>query len=129
MATISGEYEPEHNAPHEARAFVREFLLGEGADDLVFVSQLLLTELVANVVRHAHSPIQVDLSWEHEMLRAEVRDGSSILPAVADLADEDGGYGLRIVDALAQDWGITRLEHGKAVWFTLRRAGAGAADT
>jgi len=128
MDSISSEYAPGYDAAHHARVFVRDFLSREGASDLVFVGELLLTELVANVVRHAHSPVNVTLTWDRDTLRAEVRDGSSILPAVADLADEDGGYGLRIVDKLAQNWVITQLEHGKAVWFTLSRARAGVAD-
>jgi anti-sigma regulatory factor (Ser/Thr protein kinase) len=124
MDSISSEYDPDYDAPHQARALVRDFLNREGADDLVFLGELLLTELVANVVRHAHSRLNVTLTWDLDTLRAEVRDGSSILPAVADLADEDGGYGLRIIDVLAQNWGVTQLEEGKAVWFTLRRESA-----
>jgi hypothetical protein len=29
----------------------------------------------------------------------------------------DGGYGLRIVDALADSWGIEPTDGGKVVWF------------
>jgi len=101
---------------------VRDFLRRQGADDLVFAGELLMSELVTNVVRHAHSQIDVEVTWTDETLRAEVRDGSSIIPAVSELANADGGYGLRLVDALAQDWGIRQLDQGKAVWFTLDRA-------
>jgi anti-sigma regulatory factor (Ser/Thr protein kinase) len=119
MDSISDDYEPNLDAPHDSRVLVRDFLIRHGAGNLVFVGGLLLSELVSNVVRHAQSTIEIALTWDHDTLRAEVHDGSSILPAVADLADTDGGYGLRIVDALAQDWGARQLEHGKAVWFTL----------
>src|SRR5690242_5464238 len=105
MDTTSATYEPTTDAPHESRVLLREFLQPRGAADLSFVGEVLLTELVSNVVRHAHSPIQVDLAWDDETLFVEVCDGSSILPAVAELADEDGGYGLRIVEALSEDWG------------------------
>jgi anti-sigma regulatory factor (Ser/Thr protein kinase) len=122
METTSATYEPTNDAPHESRMLVRDFLADRGAADLSFAGELLVTELVSNVVRHAHSPIEVDLSWnDNDMFRVEVRDGSSILPAVAELGDEDGGYGLRIVEALAQDWGVRQLVHGKAVWCTLTR--------
>jgi anti-sigma regulatory factor (Ser/Thr protein kinase) len=126
MDTTSASYAPDNGAPHESRRLVRDFLVRQGAEDLVFVGEVLISELVSNVVRHAHSPIDVDLNWNDGTLRAEVRDGSSIIPAVAELADADGGYGLRIVEAFAQDWGIKQLEHGKAVWFTIRRDKPGA---
>jgi anti-sigma regulatory factor (Ser/Thr protein kinase) len=122
METTSARYEPTNDAPHESRFLVREFLADRGAADLSFAGELLVTELVSNVVRHAHSSIEVGLSWDDDdIFRVEVRDGSSILPAVAELADEDGGYGLRIVEALAQDWGVRQLSEGKAVWCTLTR--------
>lgn len=125
MEARSASYAPNTQAPHESRELLRAFLTRLGADDLIFVAEVLLSELVSNVVRHAHSQIDVDLSWDDETLRVEVRDGSSIIPAVAELADADGGFGLRIVEALAHDWGIRQLEHGKAVWCTIRRADAG----
>ena len=120
MEMTSATYEPTDDAPHESRVLVRDFL-AERASDLTFAGELLVTELVSNVVRHAHSPIEVDLTWTDDLFRVEVRDGSSILPAVAELADEDGGYGLRIVEALARDWGVRQLAEGKAVWCTLSR--------
>ncbi len=126
METTSATYAPTPDAPHESRVLVRDFLAGRDAADLSFVGEILVTELVSNVVRHAHSPIEVDLSWDGGTFRVEVRDGSSILPAVAELADEDGGYGLRIVEALAEDWGIRQLREGKAVWCTLTRRSAGS---
>jgi anti-sigma regulatory factor (Ser/Thr protein kinase) len=124
METTSATYAPTTDAPHESRVLVRDFLARYDAAELTFMGEVLVTELVSNVVRHAHSSIRVDLTWEDDILRLEVRDGSSILPAVAELADEDGGYGLRIVEAFAQDWGVRQLHDGKAVWATLRRESA-----
>ena len=103
---------------------MRDFLSRQGADDLSYVGEVIVSELVSNVVRHAHSDIHVELGWDGETLRVEVRDGSSILPAVAELANEDGGYGLRIVEALTRDWGVRPLDGGKAVWCTLDRRSA-----
>lgn len=54
------------------------------------------------------------------MLRAVVEDGVGVDLAVVDLLeDSDSGRGLRIVAALADQWGVTRLAHGKQVWFAL----------
>jgi anti-sigma regulatory factor (Ser/Thr protein kinase) len=127
MDSVSAEYQPDYDAPHESRAFVRDFLIRQGAIQLVFVGELLLSELVGNVVRHARSPIHVELTWDDDTLRVEVQDGSSILPAAVDLATEDAGYGLRIVEAIAADWGVRQLERGKSVWFTLNDESAGSA--
>ncbi len=118
-AHASATFAPYDDAAHGSRLLVREFLDGQGASDLADDGELLISELVSNVVRHAHSPVEVDLHWDHDTLRADVRDGSSILPAVEDLAGADGGYGLRIVAAVARDWGVTQLDEGKEVWFTL----------
>src|SRR4051812_43250805 len=96
MATTSATYEPTRDAPHETRVLLRDFLAEHDASDLTFVGEVIVTELVSNVVRHAHSSIEVGLGWDDGTLRVEVRDGSSILPAVVELANEDGGYGLRI---------------------------------
>lgn len=125
MESSSAEYPPTVNAPHDSRVLLREFLEAHGADDLAYAGELVMSELVSNVVRHAHSDVTVDLTWYDDTLRVEVRDGSSILPAVADLGDEDGGYGLRIIEAFADDWGIRPLTEGKAVWASVRR-GTGA---
>jgi two-component sensor histidine kinase len=114
-------FPPTDDAPYESRSLVRNFLTEHDADDLVDIGLVLTSELVTNVIRHAHSPVQLDLEWQAETLRVEVRDGSSIIPAVAELANADGGFGLRLVDRLAADWGIRQLDDGKAVWFTVRR--------
>ena len=124
MATTSATYPPTADAPHESRVLVREFLADQGADDLSPAGELLVTELVSNVVRHARTSVELDLEWADDTLRLEVRDGSSILPAVVELANQDGGYGLRLVEALARDWGVRPLESGKAIWCTVTRGSA-----
>ena len=51
-------------------------------------------------------------------MRVEVRDGSSILPAVRDAArDAERGRGLALIESLADDWGISQERRGKSVWF------------
>jgi anti-sigma regulatory factor (Ser/Thr protein kinase) len=126
MVTTSATYDPTAEAPHESRELVREFLADQDADDLSPAGELLVTELVSNVVRHARTSIELDLEWDDDTLRVEVRDGSSILPAVVELGNKDGGYGLRLVEALAHDWGVRPLDHGKAIWCTVSRRSGGA---
>src|SRR5689334_8323734 len=117
-------FEPTPSAPGLSRRFVREMLDVWDADDLVATAELLTSELVSNVVRHAVSTVGLELAYEDATLRVEVRDGSSIVPALRDMPGEDGGFGLRLIDALVRDWGVTATDDGKAVWFTVDRASA-----
>ena len=88
---------------------------------------LMISELEANGVRHAHSRLRVLAFIAEQTLRVEVSDDDPTLPVVAADAEHQalGGRGLRIVDELADRWGITPNPGGKAVWFELhlRRAG------
>jgi serine/threonine-protein kinase RsbW len=82
-------------------------------------AELLLTELVANGVRHARSTMEIHLTVEHNLLRVEVRDRSPVAPVPRE-ADEHGGRGVLILDALASSWGVLgHPDAGKTVWFEL----------
>lgn len=122
MTGVTCAFSAEAGAQRAARRFLHDHLVGWGADSLDEAAQLILAELTANVVRHARTDFWVRVEWTPPSLRAEVWDGSSIVPAIKDLADEHGGMGLRIVDTLADEWGIEQHEDGKAVWFVLRVA-------
>ena len=91
------------------------------ADDLTEVAELLTAELVTNVVSHAVTAADVALLWDERTLRVEIRDGSRVLPAIRGQAADEHGRGLRIVSALAGQWGTRRLGAGKTVWFTVTR--------
>jgi hypothetical protein len=81
-------------------------------------AELLLTELVANGVVHARSALEIDLTVEPDLLRAEVRDASAA-PLLARDPDEYGGRGVLILNALASSWGVLGHPDGKTVWFEL----------
>jgi two-component sensor histidine kinase len=96
------------------------------ANDLTEVAELLTAELVTNVVSHAVTSADVALLWDEPTLRVEIRDGSPVLPSIRELPSDEHGQGLRIVSALARQWGTRRLGEGKIVWFTVtRQAGPG----
>jgi anti-sigma regulatory factor (Ser/Thr protein kinase) len=81
---------------------------------------LLVTELVSNVVRHANTPLTLDLSLDGPCLRVEVTDYDEHLPAMAAAgARSHHGWGLRFVRELSSEWGTTVNENGKTVWFDL----------
>lgn len=122
MVRADGDFRPTSDGPAAARAFLAEQLEQWGLEDLHDEAAIVLGEITANVVRHAHTMFTVHAEWDPPVLRIEVWDGSSILPAVRDLADQDGGFGLRMVDRLADEWGIEQHADGKTVWFTLTRS-------
>jgi serine/threonine-protein kinase RsbW len=79
-------------------------------------AQLVASELVTNSLQHGEGAIQLRLKLMKDFLRIEVVDqGRDQAPAVRQEApDESGGWGLRIVDQLAAQWGV--FEGTTHVW-------------
>jgi hypothetical protein len=110
-------------APAAARHFAVDALPRLGAADLADDAALVVTELAANAIVHAHSGFTVDLAARPGLLRISVRDASPApaAPAAAALPAAPL-HGLGAVDALASRWGVEPLgPAGKAVWVELRR--------
>jgi anti-sigma regulatory factor (Ser/Thr protein kinase) len=84
---------------------------------------LVVTELVANAVRHAGTDITVSIAPIPGGVRLEVRDGSRrpLRPRAALVSDE-GGRGLLLVDALSTRYGVVGEPDGKMVWVELHAA-------
>ncbi|MDT0438666.1 MULTISPECIES: SpoIIE family protein phosphatase [Streptomyces] len=103
-------------AAGDARKLVREQLTAWGLDDLVMTTELLVSELVGNVVRHAKGPVRMRLLRSAELV-CEVSDGSLTTPRIrrASVTDE-GGRGLQLVSALSQRWGTRYTATGKCIW-------------
>jgi anti-sigma regulatory factor (Ser/Thr protein kinase) len=76
---------------------------------------LLVTELVTNAFRHAGSECSLGLSFRSGVLRIEAIDDSPVVPQYKE-PGELGGFGMRIIDALAERWGTVPGPHSKAVW-------------
>jgi anti-sigma regulatory factor (Ser/Thr protein kinase) len=105
-------------------------LLDSGASDSLDVAQLLLTEFVSNAIRHSDHSVTVTARLVTQRLMVDVEDTSERMPVMRDLEDvEAEGRGLRLVDALATQWGVRLVEHGKVVWFQLALPSAAALDT
>ena len=107
-------FPPDAAAVHTARRYVRDCLASQGLAS--FTAEMIVSELMANVIRHAGSPVTVSVHVGHS-IRIEVHDDSRALPSIME-ADEDAecGRGLAIVDALASRWGVRPTEAGKCVW-------------
>lgn len=97
------------------------------APEVMAKLRLLVTELVANSVRHARgSPIDVTVTVHERQVRAEVSDsGEGFQPPTADPNPlKASGWGLFLVRRIASRWGID-ADSG-TVWFELDLEGARA---
>ncbi|WP_322501616.1 SpoIIE family protein phosphatase [Streptomyces rochei] len=103
-----------------ARAAVREQLHDWGLPHLADTAELLVSEVVTNAVRHARArPVDLRLVRADTLL-CEVDDDDHDLPALRGAGpDDETGRGLRVVSALAREWGASRGRTGKTVWFEL----------
>ncbi|MEV6029277.1 SpoIIE family protein phosphatase [Streptomyces sp. NPDC052036] len=103
-------------AAGQAREFVREQLAAWGLDDLATTTELLASELMGNVIRHARGPIRLRL-LRSRSLTCEVYDGSLSTPRIRHAAyTDEGGRGLQLVAALSRRWGARYLRDGKCIW-------------
>jgi anti-sigma regulatory factor (Ser/Thr protein kinase) len=89
--------------------------------------RLLVTELLTNSVRHGHAGtgwITLDVEIFANAVRVFVKDpGPGFDPKVEPRPDADrpGGWGLCLVDCLADRWGVD-VETETTVWFEMDRA-------
>ncbi|WP_245687617.1 SpoIIE family protein phosphatase [Streptacidiphilus griseoplanus] len=99
-----------------ARRHVREQLSAWGLDGLTPTTELIVSELVGNVVRHGKGPVRVRLLRDVDLV-CEVSDGSLTMPRIRHASDTDeGGRGLQLVTAVSQRWGTRYTPTGKCIW-------------
>ncbi|MEU6658184.1 SpoIIE family protein phosphatase [Streptomyces sp. NPDC046821] len=111
---------PEPAEVPRVRALVREQLTAWGLAALAGTAELLAGELLANAVRHARTrTVEVRLVRSGTLV-CEVEDDDQTLPTLVGAGPgEEFGRGLRVVSALAADWGAGRTGSGKTVWCEL----------
>jgi anti-sigma regulatory factor (Ser/Thr protein kinase) len=104
----------------EARRFAKQVLDGS-APDVVEATELMVSELVTNCIRHVHSGFELAVERTDAQIRVEVKDFGGGAPELQLPGPEDlGGRGLRIVEMLSDSWGVTQNSpEGKTVWFEL----------
>ena len=87
---------------------------------------LLVTELVNNAVRHAkigpEQSLRVGVWLSPRRVRVEVVDPGTGFTRIRapSRRDESGGWGLVLVDRIADRWGVARAAAGTCVWFEIR---------
>ena len=111
------------HAPLAARSAVERWLSGRVSAPLYDDVRLLVSELVTNSVRHAQLTLDMTIRVSVELVdgavRIEVEDpgDDAIAPAAPD-REHGGGFGLYLVEILAERWGSTN--DGKTcVWAEL----------
>ncbi|CAL9630924.1 SpoIIE family protein phosphatase [Streptomyces sp. enrichment culture] len=98
------------------RQWAVELLSAWDLDDIAFVTELVVSELVTNAIRYGESPIRVRLIRDRTLI-CEVTDSSSTSPHLRRAhAFDEGGRGLLLVAQLTQRWGSRQADGGKTIW-------------
>lgn len=79
---------------------------------------LCATELITNAAEHGASPVRARIELMGSTMRIEVSDSERLLPRLRH-PGPDGGFGLRIVEALTVRWGTAPATWGKTTWAEL----------
>jgi anti-sigma regulatory factor (Ser/Thr protein kinase) len=111
----------DRRAPAAARSAI-DTLTGQVDASMLPDARLLVSELVTNSVKYGSGDtVRIEAARHDDRLLVEViDDGSSFVPvARAKPSTEVGGWGLHLVETLADRWGV----HAGSthVWFELSR--------
>lgn len=120
----------DESAPRLARAALNDAIpppvLNERADD----ARLAISELAANAVRHGQlrpgqDTVRLVIDADDDHVRIEVEQSTAAVGVrVVEPRLEDtvrvGGFGLRLVEQMADEWGVETGPPGH-VWFEFRR--------
>ncbi|WP_131770461.1 SpoIIE family protein phosphatase [Candidatus Protofrankia californiensis] len=106
----------EPSAVPRLRAASRKQLAEWSLETMAFTTELILSELMTNAIRHASGPIEVRLLRDRTLI-SEVSDASSTSPHLRRAsATDEGGRGLFLVAQLARRWGTRYTDQGKTIW-------------
>ena len=94
------------------------------SDEQLRSFELVVTEVVSNAVRpggDGGESIRLAVTPKDGYMCVQVTDsGPGLVPKPGALeADDDGGFGLFIVEQLTRRWGVTREDQRTRVWFEL----------
>jgi len=108
-----------------ARHLVAETLAGWGLGSEREALELAVSELLSNALEHGRGRVEVHLDAGADTVRLSVSDergGQPVMREPAPEAGEIGGWGLRFVDELADDWGTDIRPGSTEVWLVKRTA-------
>nr|PPQ60247.1 protein phosphatase [Streptomyces sp. QL37] len=115
-AVAAWEFPADMERVGDARAETARQLTRWGLDELVFTTELIVSELVTNAMRYAGGPVLLRLIKDRRLI-CEVSDTSQTQLHLrrARLTDE-GGRGLFLVAQLTHRWGSRYTASGKTIW-------------
>ncbi|MFF9780608.1 SpoIIE family protein phosphatase [Streptomyces sp. NPDC013978] len=101
-----------------ARNLATHQLTEWGLDDVAFVVELVVSELVTNAIRYGGAPVCLRLLRDRDRtLICEVSDGGHTSPHLRRAGlDDEGGRGLFMVAQLTERWGTRYARDGKTIW-------------
>ncbi|MDC2948045.1 ATP-binding SpoIIE family protein phosphatase [Streptomyces heilongjiangensis] len=100
----------------DARRLATEQLVRWGLEEAVFVTELVVSELVTNAMRYGGAPIELRLIRDRTLI-CEVSDASSTSPHLRRARTfDEGGRGLLLVAQLTDRWGSRPSGAGKTIW-------------
>ncbi|MFF9851489.1 SpoIIE family protein phosphatase [Streptomyces litmocidini] len=110
------ELPPDPALVARARSMAAEQLARWGLDELVFTTELVVSELVTNAIRYASGPIGLRLIRDRSLI-CEVSDSQHTSPHARYAgSDEEGGRGLFMIAQLTEHWGTRYMPTGKTIW-------------
>jgi serine/threonine-protein kinase RsbW len=111
--------------PGEVRALIRR-LRGDLSATVYDNARLLASEVATNAVLYGApgAPIYFHAELHDKGLRIQIRNdrGAGRPVVAAGEREHGGGWGLRLVDAIAQRWGSSESDAHTFVWFELEPA-------
>jgi anti-sigma regulatory factor (Ser/Thr protein kinase) len=110
-----------------ARQVVGSALAAWGLDAERTAIELAVSELVSNAITHGAGDVRVCMDLAGDHVHLEVSDeggGRPVMSPEAPVAGQVGGWGLRFVDELADDWGADTAAGLTRVWMDKRTGGA-----
>jgi anti-sigma regulatory factor (Ser/Thr protein kinase) len=107
------------SACHDARVFVTNFVRKAQWPGSAEDAALVMDELVANALTHAHSESVIECHVANAVLHLAVHDRDSSHFRTIQTPGVGGGYGLRVVAALSRAWGCEAEPTGKKIWAEL----------
>ena len=113
---VTKDVQPDPEEVAAVRVWAGERLAAWGLDEVAFITELVVSELVTNAIRYGVPPLHLRLIRDRTLI-CEVADASATSPHLrrAHVYDE-GGRGLLLVAQLTQRWGSRQTDGGKTIW-------------